>query len=646
MLHTPTGARTTSAPKRTKRIAALDGLRALAIAGVVLYHMRPTLLTGGFLGVTVFFTLTGYFATKSVMRATASDRGFSYPRYLARRIARMLPPILVTIAVTAVATYIVTPSLLPKVQQDALPSALFFSNWSYIFRNVSYFAAAGLPSPLTHLWFCGVTMQFYIVWPLVLMLLISRTRSRNAAIGLTAALALVSTLAMALMFNPAADTARVYYGADTRAAELLVGALAAIAAPRLRNLLDGRIELGRSGRSVSRVDAVSGFVLVALVAGAITLTGETSWLYRGGFLLFALLTGLLITCVQNTGCAARRLLSAKPLVYLGSRSFSIYLVHYPMLILMNPATRTTRIAWWEQLLQILAILIAAEVFYRLVERPFAHGLAVRKDAEGKARRLTPAYALPVLGAVCVLALALAPLDWNGIATARAQQLRPELTQTSAKKDSASKANGADASGDQSQDQTAEQQAQAQQKPHEGPIAEKVPKNLDWKSFNYDESTGTCDASVIMIGDSVTAGAASGIQSVLPNAYVDGVVSRQFYTFQDVYSQDVANGHDGSVVICALGTNGLIRDAQMVQDVIDAVGGKPIYFVTVRVPLDLQDANNQMLRDVAAKNDNAGIIDWNGASEGHSEYLVDDGTHLTAAGIDAYSTLIRQALCGH
>lgn len=641
MQNTLTGATAANAPKRTKRIAALDGLRALAIVGVVLYHMRPTLLTGGFLGVTVFFTLTGYFATKSVMRATAGKDGFSYPRYLARRIARMLPPILVTVAATALATYIVTPSLLPKVQQDALPSALFFSNWSYIFRNVSYFAAAGLPSPLTHLWFCGVTMQFYIVWPLVLMLLVSKTRERGTAIKLTAALAAISTVAMALMFNPQADTARVYYGTDTRAAELLVGALAAIAAPRLRHLLDGTVGKTR----ISRVDAVSAIALVAFVAGALTLTGETSWLYRGGFLLFAVLTALLIVCVQNTGCAARRLLSAKPLVYLGGRSFSIYLVHYPMLILMNPATRTTRIAWWEQLLQIVAILVVAEVFYRLVERPFAHGLPVHKTAEGMARRPSPAFALPAVGAVCVLVLALAPVDWNGIATARAQQLRPELTQTSQKKD-ASSGTGTAASSDQTQDQQAEQKTQEQQKPHEGPIAEKVPKNLDWKSFNYDESTGTCDASVIMIGDSVTAGAASGIQSVLPNAYVDGVVSRQFYTFQDVYSQDVANGHDGSVVICALGTNGLIRDAQMVQDVIDAVGGKPIYFVTVRVPLDLQDANNQMLRDVAAKNDNAGIIDWNGASEGHSEYLVDDGTHLTAAGIDAYSTLIRQALCGH
>lgn len=644
MQNTPTGA-AHAAPQRNQRIVALDGLRALAIAGVVLYHLRPSRLTGGFLGVTLFFTLSGYLATKSIMRATARD-GFSYPRYICRRVARMMPPIVVTIALTAVAAYIAAPSLLPKVQQDALPSALFLSNWFYIFRNVSYFAAAGLPSSLTHLWFCGVQMQFYLVWPVILMVLCSKTRSRNTAIGVTITFILISTAAMALMFDPAADTSRVYYGTDARAAELLCGALAAIAAPRLREMLSGDIHTPGANKGISKVNAISIAWLVAVIAGTLMLTGESAWLYRGGFLLLALVTGLLIICVQNTECIVRRLLSVKPLVWLGQRSFSVYLVHYPLLLLMNPATRTTRIAWWEQALQLVVILTVAEVFYRLVERPWSRKPAQQGNT-AKTHVLSPAMALSALGAVCVAALAFAPLDWAGIATARAEQLRPELTQnaTSSQDNGVNDKSAEPAPGKDSQPSDTASDDATKQKPKEGPIAEKVPENLDWKSFTYDEATGTCDARVLMIGDSVTAGAQPGIQAALPNAYIDGVVSRQFYTFQDVYAQDSAN-YDPSVVICALGTNGLIRDPQQVQDVINAVGGKPIYFVTVRVPLELQDRNNQTIRDVCAQNDNAGVIDWNGASEGHSDYLVDDGTHLTQAGIDTYAVLIRQAICGH
>lgn len=650
------------------RIGAIDGLRAVAIAGVVLYHLRPSPLPGGFLGVTVFLVITGYLATRSVERRIARGGAFSYGRYLAGRLARLLPPVLAAIALTALGTYLSSPGLLPKVQADALPSALFLVNWSYIFRQVSYFAAAGLPSPLTHLWYLAVAMQFYLVWPAVVMAAHRALRTRGAAIAACAVLAALSTALMALLLDPAGDTARVYYGTDTRLAELSVGALTALALDGLR--ARGRRAV-REGAplplALRALPAAGALGLAALLAGFAFADGESPLMYRGGYLLAAAAAGLALAGAQVPGGLLGRLLSLPPLTWLGSRSFSLYLVHYPLLIFMNPAVRTTSPAWWEQAAQVLVALVAAEVFYRLVEAPCAR-LARRPSAQapagggmpartGRAGRRTGTgplgipLALAGAGAVAVACLAFAPVDWQAVSQRRAVELRPELAQGGDEAgDGGSPAApeadaGADPAGAAGDADASVPGAAGEQEAHEGPVAEKVPDNLPWRDWSFDESTGTCDARVLIIGDSVTEGASGTLRAMLPQATVDGQVSRQLYTGPEVYAGHEADGTDGDAVVVALGGNSLIRDESQVQDVIDMVGGKPLYFVTIRSPYPLQDINNEILRRYASQNANVGIIDWCGASEGHSEYLVDDGVHLTDAGCQAFAQLIRQALCG-
>ena len=648
----PTKNSSPAAPKgeaSARRIGAIDGLRALAIAGVVLYHLRPSMLAGGFLGVTVFLVITGFLATRSVMGAL--DRGtFAYGRYLLRRVARLLPPVLVVVALTALATYLASPSLLPKVQADALPGSLFFSNWSYIFRQVSYFQAAGLPSPLTHLWYLGVVMQFYVIWPLALMAVWHSTRSRNRrrrrTIALVCALALASFAIMALLYDPLGDTARVYYGTDARAAELLAGALVAAVLPMSRSEKDAERAAGTGVRAAATVAGC--ICLAALIGGFVLANGGDPLMYRGGYLATAVGTAVLLACAQVPGSPLGRALSLAPLRWLGTRSFSVYLVHYPMLILMNPATRTTAPAWWEQALQIALVLLVAEVFYRLVEAPCERLLKNRREgrrARGTAPAAVPAC-LGVLAAGAIGLLAFAPVDWEAVSQERAVTLRPELaaSQGETTGDDAEPTTDAPSDGKPESD-PAEQEPEATEPKPSGPVAEKVPDNLPWESWSYDEASGTCDARALIIGDSVTEGATPALEAVLPEAFVDGAVSRQLYVGQDIYAADVASGYDPDVVIFALGGNSLIRDESTVQALIDAVDGKPMFFVTIRSPYPLQDLNNEILRRYASENANVGIIDWCGESEGHSEYLVDDGVHLTDAGTVAFSQLIRRALCG-
>ncbi|AIE82876.1 hypothetical protein FB03_06000 [Actinotignum schaalii] len=675
---------------------ALDGIRALAIIAVVLYHMRPALLTGGFVGVTVFFVLSGFLITRSVLRELSRERRFSYRRYLRRRLLRLWPPVLVTIAGSALLSYLIAPSLLPKVQADALPAALFASNWVYIFREVPYFAASGLPSPLTHLWYLGVLAQFYLLWPFVLLAL---RRARYSTLRIVAGLALASALLMAVLFFAGPDSTRAYYGLDTRAAELLIGALAALVSPYVASVwprADSTTTPQPPTHSATAAFALrvgTGAALLALLALAVWADGESALTYAGGLTTTALLTALIVLTVHNPRLGLSRVLTSAPLAYLGSRSFSLYLVHYPLLLLMNPATRTAEISGAAKIGQLLVVGLVAELFYRCVEQPSARlaragwraglrswwtGLrAWRSDM--RAWRTSPRSwrtwrslvskhhlsdtIFAVLSAVSLLLVALlafVPIPWQRLADSRAVVLRPELAAPAPAisapanpgnpADPGTPANPADPgnSGNPAASASPNSAPEPSSTPTPGalqPIATQVPANLDTSAWAKDPATGVCSANAVMIGDSVTLGATEALKEVLPNSVVDGKVSRQFAAGAEVFAQRQALGEKPRVLIYALGSNGLIGSEADIQKLVDAAQGLPVYFVTNRSPLEAQNPNNELLKSYAASHPNVGIIDWWAATEGHEEFLRDDGIHLTPTGQQHFATLIQQALCG-
>lgn len=634
---------------------AIDGLRALAILGVVAYHTRPSLLQGGFLGVTIFFVISGFLITRSITGELSRTGSISYGTYLAKRLKRLVPPAVVIIALTALAAYITSPSLLPKAQADALPSLFFVSNWVNIFRHVSYFAAAGLPSPLTHLWFLGVLMQFYVLWPLVLFALHRAKLSRKAQIGIVAVLTLASTLAMAFLFDPNATGSRSYYGLDTRAAELLAGALLAL-------LITSNQQSSESSNQPHHLgfgDALALVPLVLLIVAFVAAKSSWTVLYRGGYLIVALLTALLLAAAIVPGNMVGRALSVRPLKYIGSRSFSLYLVHYPMLEMMNPATRTTKLAWWEWIVQAIVLWIATEVFYQLIERTIRLGASVtsaRSRHRAQAKHDARAIALHtlqicrriiiVLCAVGTVLLCVLPLDWGAIAQARSAQLRPvtaKVEATPAQTKSAPKpAQQSDESAQQADQQTQDADKLV-------PVAEKVPNNLDTSGWTYDASTGVCSADPLIISDSVEMGAQRVLVNTMPNAIQDNEIGRSLVAFPSTYQQHLAAGDDKRVVIAALGTNSAgANPEQSFEDAVTAVNGKALYFITIRNPAMDAEGVNAAMRAVAARHKNVGIMDWYGLSEGHSEYFYDDGVHLTIGeglGREAYSHMVIQALCG-
>lgn len=602
-----------------RKVLALEGLRALSIAAIVVYHANASWLPGGYLGVSVFFVLTGYLTTISIEREIERTGRFDYLGFVARRVSRLLPSMLAVVGVTAVLCALFSPSLLAKVKTDAVPALLFVENIFYLVRNVSYFAAAGLPSPLTHLWFVGVTMQFYLVWPLLLIALSHLVRKRRQACAVVGALAVVSAVLMAVLYDPLADTARIYYGPDTRAAELLVGALCALVTRGRGWSLSLPARDGGQRRPLPWwAYDLAGLASLAIIGVMmVVLNGYSDFAYRGGIFLTSLLAAVFIGVVSrpDQGLLAR-VLGARPFVAIGAVSFAVYLWHYPLLLVMNPATRTTELAWWGWALELAVIAAVSVASWLVLER----GLGGRKLLLGQAR---PALALEALGIVAVLVLLVAPISAEDTGVPADEQGGQAAAQAFD-----ADADGYDLAGTYL----------------EGTAFAAAVDTINSLSYEVDADTGATDASVLLIGDSVSAGAVTQFQRVFPNGWIDSEVGRQLTAGTEVLQGCIDQGHDADVVVWALGSNGVAREDQ-VRELIDACGDRRVYLVTVRVPMALQDINNQLFFDVAAQYDNVEVIDWYAESSGHDEYFWDDGTHLRPEGAEAYVMMLRRAITG-
>ena len=617
--------------KSKGKVAALEGIRALSILAIVLYHADPSWLPGGFFGVSVFFVLTGYLTTLSLERELDSSGRLDYPRFLKRRLARLVPSVLVLVGFTTILCALFSHSLVPKVKSDALSSLLFFENIHFIISDVPYFAAAGLPSPLTHLWFLGVTMQFYIVWPLVLMLLRKVCRKRRTLFVVVGALIVASAVEMALLFDPSGDTTRVYYGPDTRAAEFLMGALCAL---MTRGSGWGQRFASRYGKRrrtyiawAYELLAVASIALLVVMCFAID--GFSPLTYRGGTLVAALLAALLVgvVCRAKKGPVAR-LLGLKPLVAAGAVSFSLYLWHYPLLLVMNPATRTTELPWWGWVLEFVVIIGVSVASHVVVEKG-----AGRRWLFGQTSAQAALYLISV---VALLVLAVVPVNASQTGVPLSQQ-----TQSSQEPVDRENTVIEDEAAPEQEEETPEKEgAPEEEAPEEEDSS--IPKPED---YTVDPQTGVTDAKVLLVGDSVSLGAQDAFYQIFPNGWMDSAISRQLIVGVDVFNSCVAAGHDAPVVIFALGTNGVGGEDDM-RKLVEACGpDRRVLLVNTRLPGATQDRVNGMLAEVASEYDNVELVDWHAASTGHDEYFWDDGTHLRPEGAQAYVMMLRKAVTG-
>lgn len=636
---------------QNRKVEALDGLRVLAIAAVVVYHANQAWLPGGFLGVTVFFVLTGYLTTLSVARRLASKRGFHYFEYLKERVARLWPMMLAVVGATAILSLTLASALLGKFKSDTPFALLFAQNIHYIVAKVSYFAAAGLPSPLTHLWYLGVLMQFYIAWPIVLVATWRIGSSRRRLCVVVAALMLASSVAMAVLYDPSGDTARIYYGPDTRAAELLAGSLLALATKgqgldRIAGVIPKRARrvLGRVMGKHSFYEAAGIAAVAGLVAMAARVNGFAPFAYRGGILVAALLSAMLVgvLCMHRPTFVGR-VLGSRPMSLIGKRSYALYLWHYPLLLVMNPATRTTVMPWWGWVVELAIVACVSEVSYRVFEaapkakrlgEKNADGLQSPIQANPGSPRRYARLAACLVAVACVVAAYALPGIQDSNARPEGQVMTAEERKAAAEEAAQAKQEAKTRTFDFSGT------AFASNQDFMNAVA-----SINATNFSVDTETGATDANVTLVGDSVPEDAADEFYEIFPNGFMDAKIGRQLTAGPDAYQACVDGGHAGDVVVWSIADNGWITSDQAEQLIAAVDGTKKVYLVTCRCPDAWQDNNNEVLRNVAAAHDNVEVIDWHAESEGHDDWFWSDGQHVRPEGAKAYVMMLRRAITG-
>src|SRR5262245_15317697 len=345
----------------------LDGLRAIAVLGVVAYHLNFGWASGGLLGVGVFFTLSGYLIT-DILLAQVAKGGIHLKAFWLARARRLLPALFVMLAVVMAWVTVIGPHQPPDFRAEVASAVFYVNNWWLIFHNVSYFAQFASPSPLNHLWSLSIEEQFYIFWPFLLMIGVALVREIPNAGGVRPRLgavmvgaAIASAILMAVLYHPALDPSRVYYGTDTRAQELLIGAALATIWPS-RNLRP-RIPGG-----ARRMIDLLGTIGLLSILYMFWQTGQYSqFLYRGGFLVLSIGTALLLVALAHPASRLAPIVGVRPMRWIGERSYGIYLWHYRIIVLTTPSWAHGAVDLPRAALQVAATFIVAALSWKYVE---------------------------------------------------------------------------------------------------------------------------------------------------------------------------------------------------------------------------------------------------------------------------------------
>lgn len=580
-----------------KHISGLDGLRGIAVIGVILYHMFPFAVKGGFLGVSLFFVLSGYLIAITSEKSWEKNN-FTIRSFYKKRIRRIYPSLLIVVLITVGVLKLLAPDVLNGIRREIASIFLGYNNIWQISQNSSYFAKIANASPFTHLWSLSIELQFYLIWPFIFLLykFISKSKFKNYSDYLFIALAVISVLALTILYKPGQDPSRVYYGTDTRIFSLFLGAYVGV---RQKSKRCYRWSYSRKKKNILWF----GICMLIVIISFIVIDGQSSFTYRVGLLGSSLIFCGIIKLAVNEQLPIGKWLDFKPLSWIGTRSYEIYLWQYPVIFIFQYLKLDK--SFYSVPLMILIIIILSDWLNLVLN------LKIRINCEGKKLKYLRKALMGLMTLILVFGFC-----YGGYSTVVAPNNKKNLQV-------------------ELQEELKRNSENLKQQSEKTDVSQNTEKNV---------SANASLDSITAIGDSVMLGASPSIKEILPNCVIDAKESRQVVNSKDVFNSISSQGKLGDIVIIGLGTNGPFELSEG-QALIDSYGkDKMVYWITAYGEhLQWQDSVNSVIYELANKNANVNIIDWAKHAASHSEWFYYDGIHLNPDGQKAYADLIYKSI---
>lgn len=574
----------TNTSKQKNYISSFDGLRAIAVIFVILYHIAPHIFSGGYLGVVIFLVMSGYLVTDNFLTEIDNTRYLDILKFWKKRILKLYIPLIPMLIITSFAI-LISNQMLTNYIGNFFSSLLGLNNIYQIVNGLSYFEAYGNINPFTHLWSLGLELQFYLIWPIFISLAYNtfRVKRKNLAL-IVFILSLCSGGLMFYMYSPETDVSRLYYGVDTRAFSFLIGSMFGILFPRKKMM-----KFNPNSNQKLLIN-ISTFILFSIsIYSLVILDSKLGFVFKYGMYIFSMIIGIFMVLLLIDGNIISKLLSTSIFGDISKRSYSLYLWQYPIIVFIN------LIFTWSKIpqtiifiIQIILIIIVSEFSYKTFEKRTIDIKNFNLD-----RNLKVSVAL--LSVFIVLTTSVTSLTKNSSDT---EILKNKIAE----------------------------------------IENRAKENEDNQNNNIDENNA--NKKITFIGDSVMLSAKEHLEKEFENSLVDAKVSRQHWHLEEILKELKEKNQIYDTVVIHLGTNYKINKSKYME-ILKTLSDKQIYLINCVVPQPWESQVNTTIEEISNEMSNVKVIDWYSTAKEKQEWFYKDGTHPNNLGSEEYTKLIKK-----